>query len=568
MADSVYEVMVKIGSDTEKFGQNIDKLETKMSKFGSGIKKLAGVIGAAFAVGQIKNAIVDLTEATMAQEKAEKRLETLAKNVPGTTEAQITALKQLAAAQQNLTTIGDEVTIAGQSQLATFQLSADTIAKLTPAFQDLAVGTYGANVSQEQMIQSGNLLGKVMMGQVGALSRVGVSFSEAQAAILQTGSESEKAATLVEVLGQNFGGLAQSMRNTREGQIIAMQNAWGDMKEVLGAYILPILGNLASWFSTKIPVIQSTLETLFKTISSITKPIIDFILPKLKNAFENVNFSIKPIIEKTMPVLKDVFNFITTKIFPPLIKVFEFMYTKVVPAFGDVFAENMPKIMGIMQNLWGIIKVVLDNILKGFEFAWPAISKVVEIAINIIKPLIGGIVDVLWGITDFIFGVFTGQWSRAWEGVKKIFVGVWDGIKGSMKAVVNGIIDGINVMIRGLNRLNFSIPDWVPGLGGKGFDLNIPQIPNFQGGVKDFPGGLARINERGGEIVNLPNGANVIPHDISMQIASAIGKAMGNNNQSVNVNLILDGKVLTTVTSKLQAQSNLGKSRALGVVAT
>jgi tape measure domain-containing protein len=92
-------------------------------------------------------------------------------------------------------------------------------------------------------------------------------------------------------------------------------------------------------------------------------------------------------------------------------------------------------------------------------------------------------------------------------------------------------------------------------------------IPGFAGGVNNWRGGLARINEHGGEIVNLPSGANVIPHDISMQIANAVGQAIG-GNQNISVNLILDGKVLATVTSKIQAQSNLSRSRAMGVVPT
>ena len=64
-------------------------------------------------------------------------------------------------------------------------------------------------------------------------------------------------------------------------------------------------------------------------------------------------------------------------------------------------------------------------------------------------------------------------WSQAWEGIKSIFSGVWDGILSICKGVINGITGAVNVVIRGLNSLK--VPDWVPGIGGKG--INIPEIP-------------------------------------------------------------------------------------------
>ena len=78
------------------------------------------------------------------------------------------------------------------------------------------------------MQQMANFMGKVMTGNVGALTRYGVSLDESQKKILANGNESERAAMLVQVLGQNFGGLAEAMANTPEGKIIQVKNAWGE----------------------------------------------------------------------------------------------------------------------------------------------------------------------------------------------------------------------------------------------------------------------------------------------------------------------------------------------------
>lgn len=87
---------------------------------------------------------------------------------------------------------------------------------------------------------------------------------------------------------------------------------------------------------------------------------------------------------------------------------------------------------------------------------------------------------VFSGLITFVSGVFTGDWKKAWDGVKKIFSSIWDGIKESFKIPVNWIIDGINSFIKGINKIK--VPDWVPLVGGKGF--SIKEIPKLaQGGV-------------------------------------------------------------------------------------
>lgn len=93
-------------------------------------------------------------------------------------------------------------------------------------------------------------------------------------------------------------------------------------------------------------------------------------------------------------------------------------------------------------------------------------------------------------------GIFTGDWSRVWEGVKGIFSGVWEAIKGIAKGAMNGIIDIINGLIGGLNKLK--IPDWVPGVGGKG--INIPLIPKFAKGTPRTPDTFI-AGEKGAELI-------------------------------------------------------------------
>ena len=104
---------------------------------------------------------------------------------------------------------------------------------------------------------------------------------------------------------------------------------------------------------------------------------------------------------------------------------------------------------------------------------------------------------VLNGIITFIRGVFTGNWRQAWEGVKQIFSSIVSGLANIFKAPINAIISGINSFIGGLNKIK--IPNWVPGVGGKGF--NISKIPKLAEGAVVSKATPAIFGEAGTEAV-------------------------------------------------------------------
>lgn len=202
-------------------------------------------------------AVMDETEG---QIRANTRLQTLMLNNKDATLANVHAVQRFAQQQMKYTTIADDVLTTGASQIATYQLQARTIQKLLPAFQNLAVGQHGVNVNQDQAIQTANLIGKVYNGQVGALRRVGISFTKTQEKILKTGSESQKTAMLIKVINQNYGGLAKKMAQTPEGRIIRLKNAWGEIKEEIGYRLIPIQQRLISWLNSKLPQVYKLID--------------------------------------------------------------------------------------------------------------------------------------------------------------------------------------------------------------------------------------------------------------------------------------------------------------------
>lgn len=126
----------------------------------------------------------------------------------------------------------------------------------------------------------------------------------------------------------------------------------------------------------------------------------------------------------------------------------------------------------------------------------PTIQNIISVALQTIQGVVSGALTAIKGIVDVFAGIFTGDWTRVWEGVKGIFSGVWNSLKSIASGALNGIIGLVNGVISGLNKLK--IPDWVPGIGGKG--INIPLLPTFAKGTKNTPDTFI-AGEAGAELV-------------------------------------------------------------------
>lgn len=201
---------------------------------------------------------------------------------------------------------------------------------------------------------------------------------------------------------------------------------------------------------------------------------------------------------------------------------------------------------GAFEPLIAVLQIVASifggALVGAFIVAANVLVGTVVAAINVAAAIITGFLGVLEGIITFLTGVFTGNWEMAWQGIVKIFDSVFSAIKGIADGILGGVKETINGIIKSINSIQFTVPDIVPGIGGKTFgELNIPLFAN---GVENFSGGPAIIHDKGAEIVDLPSGTRVIPHDKSlvtayMQGQNSIIKNIAGmmNNVSDTVNL-------------------------------
>ncbi len=216
-----------------------------------------------------------------------------------------------------------------------------------------------------------------------------------------------------------------------------------------------------------------------------------------------------PLIDKVgkfVGTIIDLFQQIWDDIIDPIITPFleqlTWLWETYIKDLVDQFSEFVLKLVGFALDLWNnvfypIISYLIDRLAPAWSFLSSFVIGVLGSMIGFIAGIASSIFQILGGIIDFVVGVFTGDWKRAWEGVKNIFSGIVKGLGTIFKFPINVIIDGINAFIAGVNKIK--IPDWVPGVGGK--SLNISKIPKLaKGGIVDGAT-LAVVGEAGKEAV-------------------------------------------------------------------
>lgn len=213
-----------------------------------------------------------------------------------------------------------------------------------------------------------------------------------------------------------------------------------------------------------------------------------------------------------------------------------------VAATALLIYKNWDRIAPILQKIgdrfvefWQTVKPQLEPFIEFVEkiasYLKETFGPVVEEIFNFAGEFIVGTFDTIGvaidalltmfeGIISFLSGVFKTDWESVWNGCKEFVGTAFSGLADMVKVPINAVISIVNGAISKINSIHFTVPEWVPGIGGKGWEgLNIPQIPTLAKGTDNWQGGIVQISERGGEIVDLPSGSRVYPHDESVQIA-------------------------------------------------
>lgn len=260
----------------------INRSTSKLNSAISGMNKVLGAAGIAVSLAGIVSAAKNAAAAFNEVQENNAALAQVMKNTMGATKEQWRSVLDLADAQQRLGVIDAEVTKAGAVELATYLGLSDSLETLIPVMNDMLAQQYGMAASSENAANIATMLGKVMNGQTGALSRYGYSFTAAQEAILKYGDEAQRAAVLAQVVEESVGGMNRALAQTPAGRLQQVKFALGDIQEGFGKAVMTIataflpllntvaaaLQRIAAWAGRVAQAIANVFGVKTKTVAA------------------------------------------------------------------------------------------------------------------------------------------------------------------------------------------------------------------------------------------------------------------------------------------------------------
>lgn len=279
-----------------------------------------------------------------------------------------------------------------------------------------------------------------------------------------------------------------------------VKTAVSDVIAFVTTYVVPVAEQvLQVIINDVVPGIISFIQAAAPTIMSIIQSIVDFVgavIPIIANFIAGLIPIISELISflqtYVLPIISELFTFITSTVLPAISAAIQ----AILPVVTNVLSVLLPAIQSALTTIWNIVAPIVQGILQVVQAVMPVILSVVQSVIGSVQGIIQNLMTVLGGIIDFVTGVFTGNWSQAWEGIKSIFSGAVGGLGEIIKAPLQAVVSAVNTVIGGLNKLK--VPDWVPGIGGMG--INIPEIPGFAKGTNRTPSTFI-AGENGPELI-------------------------------------------------------------------
>ena len=259
--------------------------------------------------------------------------------------------------------------------------------------------------------------------------------------------------------------------------ISPLKQAIENAKQIISSWLSklnlePLKNSFKNFLTSLNPVISGISKAIVWLLENALLPLAKFTIEDALPAFFDLLAKAIDTVVAVLEVIKPSLEYLWTNIIAPLAQFLGEMVIEVI----NIIIETLNDFILMLQEHSEQINNIIMFVLKALELAKIAVQTRIQFFIGILKPFLktvvniaGHIIDALSGVIDFLTGVFTGNWEKAWEGIKEVFRGIWN--------VIIDLLEGfINMIIGGLNKINVSVPDWVPEIGGKSFGFNLEPI--------------------------------------------------------------------------------------------
>jgi hypothetical protein len=483
-------IVLKARDDASKTIEEMGK-KTK-SSFADIGKQVSGAM--AIAGGAITAFMASTIEGAGEAEKANKMLEHAVIGISNATKEQFEATQKLADELERKGVLdGDNIKI-GLAQLSTFGLSNTAVQGLGKSLSDLAVNQFGVNASGDQLAQTANVMAKALQGQFGVLEKSGIRFTEAQQAIIKTGTEMEKVKAINEGLAQNLKYTNDVALTTFEGGMAKLKVQVDNVKEAVGTALMPILQDLGAKL---MPIIQSIQDWVaknpalfeqivkFTAIAGVALTVIGAIglaLPAIITGFTllfspvglvigaigllvGVLFKLYTQGNLTLDFLKNIISTIDQQ--TGLVTVLKEAWNGIVTAFNEKFRPAIDKLWKALEPFVPYLQLfakVVGAVLVG---ALIILVELISKSVILVMNLLAGVINFLTGAVNLAKGAF--------EGFVNVLASIIDW--------AGKVIDKIEGMISALKRAK----DATFGAVGNAFNTAKSAIGLANGGVVSQP---------------------------------------------------------------------------------
>lgn len=459
--------VLALTTDNSGLGRGLDDAERQASGWAGrvgGVLKGGLMIGTGVAVAAgaaVVGILADSTKAAMEAQTITKNLEAVLASTGGVSGMTKDAVEELSLSLSKVIPVEDDVITGAQSMLLTFKnIGKNIFPQTTEAVLDMATAmNRGAIPSAEQLQSTSIMLGKALNDPVAgltALGRAGVQFSDAQKETIKTMVESGDLAgaqaIILKELQSQFGGAARAAGTTFAGQMAIAQNQIGNIKEQIGAALIPVLQQLATalgpglialaqagadwmtstlipaissvvtWVTTNWPLISATIQQVFGQVQSDVGGVVAFIqavIPPIQTIIQGVFGAIGMFLAAHGDEIKTALAGAWQTIGEIINTVMQILQATVVPiltAIGTFIAAHGTEISQILGNAWTFVRTTIEGVL------------------NIILSLLRGVLAII-----------RGDWSLAWTEVQNIASTVWNWILTTITAA----LDNLNIITGG-----------------------------------------------------------------------------------------------------------------------
>lgn len=378
---------------------------------------------------------------------------------------------------------------AAQAQLGTFALTADQVKTLTPALADMIANNKGYNATAQDGVQIANLLGKVMTGSATALSKYGVTMTDAQKKVLQEGSASEKAAMAAQVLEANFGGINKALAQTPQGKMTILQHEIAGLKTSVGNDLIAAFGGVGGAVIKMVQAVEPLITALFDKIAQLAQkigPPLEKVFGAIADKIGKIDFNgfagqlsglSGPIAAVTgllgaaglggalsglsgVPIIGSMFGSlgkVLGGLGGPITLVIGALAGLIATSpqlrgeFGEMLTNVFASIKQALELLQPSIKTLMDAFAQLAQALIPVLAKIIPLLTPIISTLIGSMVPAIQSVLNMVTGLvdvlvpIVQNCLPAVAGALKYFLPLIQAIVSIIPAIIAVLTTGIGV---------------------------------------------------------------------------------------------------------------------------